>query len=149
MSRDERRRMTRDLAAESGVPLYRRYGEAEAADIVGVSPADMRQLRQSGKIAFLRLTNEKVGYFGFQLLDYLLDAITRGTEAASEPAPAPTPTAPPDALLLSVPDAAARLGISRSKLYELISDGQLETMHIGRRALVRAESIERFIAARR
>ena len=46
-----------------------------------------------------------------------------------------------EALLCSIPDAAAALGVSRSKTYELISEGRLLTVSIGRRRLVRTESI--------
>lgn len=35
-----------------------------------------------------------------------------------------------DALLLKVPEAAAQLGISRAKLYELISDGVLPSVRV-------------------
>ena len=44
-------------------------------------------------------------------------------------------------LLCSIPDAANALGVSRSKAYELISQGRLLTVHIGRRRLVQTESI--------
>jgi excisionase family DNA binding protein len=44
-------------------------------------------------------------------------------------------------LLCSIPDAAAALGVSRSKTYELISEGRLLTVSIGRRRLIRTESI--------
>ena len=44
-------------------------------------------------------------------------------------------------LLLSIEDAATSLGIGRSKTYELISEGRLLTVSIGRRRLVRAESV--------
>ena len=47
----------------------------------------------------------------------------------------------PEALLCSIPDAATTLGVSRSKTYELIADGQLLTVAIGRRRLVRTDSI--------
>ena len=46
-----------------------------------------------------------------------------------------------DAILISIPDACKALGIGRSKVYELISEGRLETVTIGRRRLVRVESI--------
>jgi excisionase family DNA binding protein len=46
-----------------------------------------------------------------------------------------------DTLLCSIPDAAKALGLGRSKLYELISDGLLETVTIGRRRLVRVASV--------
>ena len=44
-------------------------------------------------------------------------------------------------LLCSIPDAANALGVSRSKTYELISQGRLLTVSIGRRRLVQTESI--------
>jgi len=39
---------------------------------------------------------------------------------------------PDERLLLSVVEAARRLGIGRSFVYELIAAGQIETIHIGR-----------------
>ena len=44
-------------------------------------------------------------------------------------------------LLYPIPDAAKALGLGRSKIYELLADGQLESISIGRRRLVKAESI--------
>jgi excisionase family DNA binding protein len=46
-----------------------------------------------------------------------------------------------DTLLCSIPDAAKALGVGRSKLYELISEKRLETVTIGRRQLVRTDSV--------
>jgi excisionase family DNA binding protein len=46
-----------------------------------------------------------------------------------------------DTLLCSIPDAAKALGLGRSKLYELIAEQRLETVTIGRRRLVRVESV--------
>lgn len=44
-------------------------------------------------------------------------------------------------VLFSVRETAGILGIGRTKLYELIGGGQLETVKIGKRRLVRASSI--------
>lgn len=46
-----------------------------------------------------------------------------------------------EAILISIPDAAKALGLGRSKIYELITEGRLETVTIGRRRLVRTESV--------
>jgi excisionase family DNA binding protein len=40
-----------------------------------------------------------------------------------------------ETLLCSIPDAALALGLGRSKVYELIGEGRLETISIGRRRL--------------
>ena len=52
-------------------------------------------------------------------------------------------------LLYSIPDAAKALSLGRSKLYELITEGRLETVNIGRRRLVRAESVRALASAGR
>jgi excisionase family DNA binding protein len=46
-----------------------------------------------------------------------------------------------DKLLCAIPEAALALGLSRSKVYELIGEGALQTITIGRRRLVRTDSI--------
>ena len=48
--------------------------------------------------------------------------------------------------LLRIPDAAEALGIGRSKLYELLADGTLPMVKIGRRALVPTRAIEEYAA---
>lgn len=50
----------------------------------------------------------------------------------------------PPSLLVQVPIAARMLGIGRTKVYELVSAGELELVHIGCRALVPVNSVESF-----
>jgi excisionase family DNA binding protein len=53
-------------------------------------------------------------------------------------------------LLLRIePDCTAALGVCRAKVYELIADGELETIHLGRAVRVTAESIAAFIERQR
>jgi excisionase family DNA binding protein len=53
------------------------------------------------------------------------------------------PNGDPEAL--SVPEAAARAGVSRTFLYERISSGELPTVKIGKRRLVRVEALRRWL----
>ena len=46
---------------------------------------------------------------------------------------------------LSIADAVHRFGIGRTKLYELISSGEVDAVKLGRRTLIRAESARAFI----
>lgn len=48
-------------------------------------------------------------------------------------------------LLHPIPDAAEVLGIGRSKLYELIAEGKIRTVKIGRRTLVAQDELERYV----
>ena len=52
-------------------------------------------------------------------------------------------------ILCSITEAGRALGLGRSKVYELINEGNLETVHIGRRRLIHIESIEAFVNKRR
>lgn len=65
------------------------------------------------------------------------DALSRGMDAHE--------TTP---LLLTIPEAAAKLRIGRSTLCELIADRQVDVVHIGRAVRVTAAELERFVADR-
>ncbi|MBQ1499565.1 MAG: helix-turn-helix domain-containing protein [Sphingomonas sp.] len=49
-------------------------------------------------------------------------------------------------LLLSIPDAAKALSCGRSMVYGLMDEGAIQSVKIGRRRLISAESIERYVA---
>ena len=52
-------------------------------------------------------------------------------------------------LLLNVPEAAHRLGISRSRLYEIIGAGDIETVTIGRLRKVPIAALDDYVEQRR
>jgi excisionase family DNA binding protein len=49
------------------------------------------------------------------------------------------------AVCIRIDHAMRMLGIGKTKLYELIATGELETIHIGRRRLVLRSSIDAMI----
>ena len=49
-------------------------------------------------------------------------------------------------LTCSVAEACTAVGLSRSKIYELIGGGAVETVMIGRRRLVRVHSLKRLLS---
>ena len=59
---------------------------------------------------------------------------------------ATTPTA---AVLLTVEEAAQRLGIGRTTMYSLVSAGAIESVTIGRLRRVPSECLDNFVAALR
>ncbi len=50
-------------------------------------------------------------------------------------------------LLVSVPEAAAALGLGRSKFYLLMASGEIKTINIGTRRLVRTSDLRAFVDA--
>lgn len=51
-----------------------------------------------------------------------------------------------DRLAYSIKETARTLSLGRTSIYAMIADGRLEAFKLGRRTLIRAESIERLIA---
>ena len=47
--------------------------------------------------------------------------------------------------LLTIPEVASRLSISRARAYELVRRGSLPAVHLGRQVRVDARSLEAFL----
>lgn len=54
-----------------------------------------------------------------------------------------------DRLLLTVVEAARRLEVSRSLLYELIAAGEIESIHVGRLRRIPADALSDYVDRRR
>jgi excisionase family DNA binding protein len=52
-----------------------------------------------------------------------------------------------EVLAVSISDAAKALGLGRTSIYAMIADGRLEAFKLGRRRLVKVDSIRRLVAA--
>ena len=139
--------LLREMAQDMGVALYRRYNAAEAADLIGVPAAELERLRTEGRIAYLQISATHIGFFGCQLLTVLRECIVPvGVQPPERAEPAAQPAKPvisPDAELVSVKDAAALLGIGRTKLYELINSREIDSVKIGTRTLIKQASLRR------
>ena len=51
-----------------------------------------------------------------------------------------------DKLAYSINDTARTLSLGRTSIYAMIADGRLDAFKLGRRTLIRAESIRRLVA---
>jgi excisionase family DNA binding protein len=54
----------------------------------------------------------------------------------------------PPRLLLRIPEAAETLGIGRTKIYEMISKGELPTIRIGRAVRISANTLQKWVEVR-
>ena len=94
-----------------------------------------------------------------QLIDLLEDIANHPqqpadiTQPAAPPASPPIPvpkivvTQQPVPLLVSVKEARRLIGVSNTRIYDLINDGSLETVHIGKRRMIRYSSLQRIAGA--
>lgn len=54
-------------------------------------------------------------------------------------------SAPPERLTVRIPTAMAMLGLSRSKFYDLMDDGEVATIKVGRARLVVLQSLQDYV----
>jgi excisionase family DNA binding protein len=59
------------------------------------------------------------------------------------------PVGDPDPITVRVPTALRMLGLSRSKFYMLLADGEFEIIKVGRCTLVVVASLHRFVSRQR
>jgi excisionase family DNA binding protein len=101
----------------------------------------------------------------FALCQHLRSAIDILEQIASQPyqpphtaaASASTPPAtssrpldvvsgiPPSKIAYTIKETTAAIGLSRSTIYKLIASGELQTIRIGKRRLIRAEALNRLV----
>jgi len=116
------------------VALYRRYSVAEAIKILSISEGELESLRTQGQIAYLHINDKHIGFFGCQLLTYLLECIVpvgANPKPSQQPAPqAAKPTISPEAELISVNEALTLLGIGRTKFYDLLNKKSLNMLKL-------------------
>ena len=63
------------IAKAHGLTLYRRYTEQDAARALDFSLVSLRRLRSNGGISYVRMSPRKIAYFGYQLVDFLLQSV--------------------------------------------------------------------------
>ncbi|WP_373007998.1 hypothetical protein [Hyphomonas sp.] len=63
------------IAKAHGLSLYGRYTEQDAASVLDFSLVSLRRLRSNGGISFVRMSPRKIAYFGYQLVDFLLQSV--------------------------------------------------------------------------
>lgn len=54
-----------------------------------------------------------------------------------------------ESLAISVKDAARALGVGRTTVYLLVNTGEIETIHVGRRRLIKTASLRKLVGADR
>lgn len=69
--------MLEAIATEEDIALYKRFTEAEAADILDVSAPTLRRIRERGEIAYIRVSERRIRYFGLHLCEYILSKVER------------------------------------------------------------------------
>ncbi len=66
----------KEIADSMGISLYQRFSMNEASVFLHCSEADVKQFLQQDKLEYIKATETKVEFFGYQLLQYLLKSVS-------------------------------------------------------------------------
>ena len=98
------------IADSMGVALYQRFSEEEATDFLNVSESSLKLLRGQGEISFISLP-DKVEYFGYQLLEYLIGAVHSATQ--------PKPKNTSNDRIIRAKEVVEMTGLSRTTIWRM------------------------------
>lgn len=63
------------IADGMGVNLYQQFSVAEAALFLRIPISDLETLQKKRKISYIQLTKSNTTFFGFQLVEYLVEQV--------------------------------------------------------------------------
>jgi len=73
-----------ELADSMGIAMYQRFSPAEASLFLRCTNFDVENMIKRHEIEFIQVTGTQVEFFGFQLLNHLLNSIKGETIQAQE-----------------------------------------------------------------
>ena len=83
---DEEHELLRErIAKDSSIQLYRQYNEPSAAELLGIHPQTLKAARLEGRVGCIRLGKRSITYFGFQIVDFLIENMQEPTRSVQEP----------------------------------------------------------------
>jgi len=73
------------IATGNGFELYKHYSEAQAAEFLSMHHVTLKKRRYAGDIDYLKLGERSIGYFGYQIADFLIrNNFKSGTSGLAE-----------------------------------------------------------------
>lgn len=103
------------IADSMGIALYQRLSMQEASVFLRCQIEDLHKLVEQTKIEYIRVTDERIDFFGYQLLQYLLGSIQELT-----------PTQPASSIdrIIRSKELQNLTGLSRTTLWRLERAGK-------------------------
>jgi len=105
-----------ELADSKGISLYQRFTPTEASLFLRCPLADIEKLQKKGSIEFIQITKSQTEFFGFQLLNYLLNSIQGNIT------PAPSVSSPER--IIRSKEVQELTGLSRTTIWRLERSGK-------------------------
>ncbi len=110
----------KEIADSMGIALYQRFTVNEASLFLRCQSADVEKLISKGKIGFINVPGSGKQFFGYQLLEYLLDNTTeRQTPSADSPNQ--------HERILRIREVIEITGLSRTTVWRMERKGEFPT----------------------
>jgi predicted DNA-binding transcriptional regulator AlpA len=133
-----------NIADSMGLALYQRFTPIEASLFLRCPIENIQKLQSHKKLGYIQLPSEQVEFFGYQLLEYLLQQVSNPIQ------PKQTTQSQPQEKILRIEDVTKMVGLSRSTIWRMEIKGTfparvaLGTRSVGWRNI----QIEEWIAKR-
>lgn len=95
-----------------GISLYQRFTKNEAALFLRCSIPNLNNLTKKQKINYIEVTKDKPEFFGYQLLEYLLDQTTNHSIRNNSPSPTPD-------RIIRASEVLTMTGLSRTTIWRM------------------------------
>lgn len=112
-----------DIAESMGIALYQRFSLNEAALFLRCRLIDLENMVKKKTIEYVQVSKTEVQFFGYQLLQHLLDSVVTPSSSSSLPPNKPNEEDTQDRIM-RVQEVQQVTGISRSTIWRLENKGQ-------------------------
>ncbi len=109
-----------EMANNMGISMYQRFSTNEASLFLRCSIDDLMKLTRIHKISFIQVTKEQIDFFGFQLLQYLVDNVV------TKPTTRFTPDTLPERIVRAK-ELHELTGLSRTTIWRMERKGEFPT----------------------
>jgi len=107
----------KEIADSMGIALYQRFDLNEASLFLRCPVRDVTKLLTGGKLAGIQVTENEFQVFGYQLLEYLLENVTRQPKQSQHSNDHPE-------RIMRAKEAVAMTGLSRTTIWRMEKSGQ-------------------------
>lgn len=105
-----------ELADNMGITMYQRFTPVEASLFLRCPVTEIEKLQKKREIEFIQITKTQTDFFGYQLLNYLINQI-RGSAVSAQD------TNAPDRIIRSK-EVQELTGLSRTTIWRLERKGE-------------------------
>lgn len=107
----------KELADSMGISLYQRFAPTEASLFLRCPVQDVTKMIRSGQINCIQITDKQFEFFGYQLLEYLMDSVTHNALAPSSDNGSTTDS------ILGAKEVQRLTSLSRTTIWRKENDG--------------------------